>query len=76
MWRQWYHADERVIVEIRGRSWLKTASSDVMDQRTCVVLTFRDAKSCAIRDYTDAHVHEQFLTRHREALPKFRRLDG
>ena len=43
----------------------------MIDQRTCVVLTFRGEKICEMRDYTDAHIYEQFLTRHREALPKF-----
>ncbi len=41
--RTWYDADERVIVEIRERSWLRSAPDDVMDQRTCVVIRFRGA---------------------------------
>jgi len=76
VWRNWYAAEQRVIVEIRERSWLKPAPSDVMDQRTCVVLTFRGEKICEMRDYTDSHIYEQFLRRHREALPKFWRMDG
>ena len=24
VWREWYEADERIIVEIRERSWLKS----------------------------------------------------
>ncbi len=35
--RDWYDADDRVIVEIRERSWLKSDPKDIMDQRTCVV---------------------------------------
>jgi ketosteroid isomerase-like protein len=70
VWRDWYEADERVIVEIRERSWLKSAPADVMDQRTCVVIRFRGDKICELRDYTDAHVYEEFRRRHPE-LPKF-----
>jgi ketosteroid isomerase-like protein len=72
VWREWYAADERVIVEIRERSWLKSAPDDVMDQRTCVVLRFRDDKICELRDYTDSHVYEEFRRRHTAELPKFR----
>jgi ketosteroid isomerase-like protein len=74
VWRDWYEADERVIVEIRERSWLKTAPHDVMDQRTCVVIRFRGDRICEMRDYTDAQAYEAFLTRHRAELPKFRNL--
>jgi len=69
--RSWYDADERVIVEIRERSWLKSAPGDVMDQRTCVVIRFRGEKICELRDYTDSHTYEEFLKRHRAELPKF-----
>ena len=69
--RSWYDADDRVIVEIHERSWLKSAPQDVMDQRTCVVLRFRGDRICEMRDYTDAHVYEEFLKRHRAELPKF-----
>ena len=72
VWRDWYDADERVIVEIRERSWLKSAPDDVMDQRTCVVIRFRGDRICEMRDYTDSHLYEWFLTRHRAELPKFR----
>jgi ketosteroid isomerase-like protein len=72
VWREWYEADERVIVEIRERSWLKTAPQDVMDQRTCVVIRFRGDQICELRDYTDAHIYEEFLKRHRKQLPKFK----
>lgn len=71
VWRDWYEADERVIVEIRERSWLKSAPDDVMDQRTCVVIRFRGERICEMRDYTDANIYEQFLARHRAELPKF-----
>lgn len=73
VWRQWYEAEDRVIVEIRERSWLKSAPTDVMDQRTCVVIKFRDDKICELRDYTDSHIYEEFLERHRPELPKFRK---
>ena len=72
VWREWYEAEDRVIVEIRERSWLKSAPQDVMDQRTCVVIKFREDRICELRDYTDSHVYEQFLERHRSELPKFR----
>ena len=72
VWRNWYDADERVIVEIRERSWLKTAPKDVMDQRTCVVIRFRGDKICELRDYTDSHVYEEFAQRHKQDLPKFK----
>lgn len=71
VWREWYDADDRVIVEIREKSWLKSAPKDVMDQRTCVVIKFRGNKICELRDYTDAYIYEEFLKRHRAELPKF-----
>jgi ketosteroid isomerase-like protein len=70
VWRDWYTADERVIVEIRDRSWLRSAPEDVIDQRTCVVIRFRGERICEMRDYSDAHVYEAFRLRHPE-LPKF-----
>ncbi|MEP7001473.1 MAG: nuclear transport factor 2 family protein [bacterium] len=70
VWREWYEADDRVIVEIRERSWLTHAPDDVMDARTCVVITFRGEKISDMRDYTDAWIYEAFKTRHPE-LPKF-----
>jgi len=73
VWREWYEADDRVIVEIRERSSLKTAPTDVMDQRTCVVIKFREDRICELREYTDSHIYEEFLARHRSELPKFRR---
>jgi len=71
LWRDWYEADERVIVEIRERSWLESAPDDAMDQRTCVVIRFRGDRICEMRDYTDASLYEAFLARHRAELPKF-----
>lgn len=72
VWRDWYEADERVIVEIRERSWLKSAPDDVMDQRTCVIIKFTGDRISDMRDYTDSHIYEEFLLRHRNALPKFK----
>ena len=72
VWRDWYDAEDRVIVEIRERSWLKSAPQDVMDQRTCVVIRFRGDQICEMRDYTDTHAYEEFVQRHRQDLPKFR----
>lgn len=72
VWRDWYTADERVIVEIRERSWLRSAPQDVIDQRTCVVIRFRGDRICEMRDYSDAHLYEAFRRRHPE-LPKFAR---
>jgi len=72
VWRDWYDADQRVIVEIRERSWLKSAPQDVMDQRTCVVIQFRGEQISEMRDYTDSHLYEEFLRRHRQELPKFK----
>jgi ketosteroid isomerase-like protein len=69
--RSWYDADDRVIVEIRERSWLKSSPDDVMDQRTCVVLRFRGDRISELRDYTDSRVYEAFLDRHQAELPKF-----
>ena len=71
LWRDWYDADDRVIVEIRERSWLKSAPHDIMDQRTCCVIRFRGDRISEIRDYTDSHIYEAFLKRHRAELPKF-----
>jgi len=73
VWRNWYDADERVMVEIRERSWLKSAPQDVMDQRTCAVLRFRGDKICEMRDYADSHIYEEFAKRHRSELPKVNR---
>jgi ketosteroid isomerase-like protein len=72
VWREWYDADDRVVVEIRERSWLKRSPDDVMDQRTVSILKFRGDTICELRDYTDSHVYEAFRARHPE-LPKFRR---
>jgi len=71
VWRVWYEADERVIVEIREQSWLKTHPEDVMDQRTCVVIRFEGNRIAEMRDYSDSHPYEEFLARHRDELPKF-----
>ena len=71
VWRDWYDADERVIVEIRERSWLKSHPNDVMDQRTCVVIRFRGDQISELRDYTDSHKYELFAGRHRDQLKKF-----
>ncbi|HXJ29251.1 MAG TPA: nuclear transport factor 2 family protein [Gemmatimonadales bacterium] len=71
VWRVWYEAEDRVIVEIREKSWLKSAPMDVMDQRTCVVIKFKEDRICELRDYTDSHTYEEFLKRHRSELPKF-----
>ena len=76
VWRDWYEAEERVIVEIRERSWLKSAPHDVMDQRTCVVIKFREDRIAEMRDYTDSHIYEEFLKRHRDELPKFKQRQG
>ncbi|MEO8621088.1 MAG: nuclear transport factor 2 family protein [bacterium] len=70
VWREWYEADDRVVVEIRERSWLTHAPDDVMDARTCVVIKFRGDKISDMRDYTDAWIYDSFKTRHPE-LPKF-----
>ena len=72
LWRDWYDADERVIVEIRERSWLRSAPADVLDQRTCVVIRFRGDRICEMRDYSDAQLYEEFRRRHPE-LPRFAR---
>ena len=72
VWRDWYDAEQRVIVEIRERSWLKSASEDVLDQRTCVVIRFRGDQISEMRDYADCHIYEEFVKRHRAELPKFR----
>jgi len=71
VWRDWYEADDRVIVEIREQSWLKSDPKDGMDQRTCVVLRFRGTQICEMRDYTDSHIYEEFRNRHGKELPKF-----
>ncbi len=64
--------DDRVVVEIHEKSWLKSDPSDVIDQRTYCVLRFRDGRIAAIEDYTDAHLYEEFAARHRADLPRFR----
>ena len=69
--RSWYAADERVIVEIHERSWLKAFPDDVLEVRTCVVLRFRGDRICSMRDYVDTKPYADFLARHRTHLPKF-----
>jgi len=69
--RTWYDAADRVIVEIRERSWLRSAPDDVLDQRTCVVIRFRDGLIAEMRDYTDTAAYQGFVERHRGELPKF-----
>jgi ketosteroid isomerase-like protein len=71
--REWSAAgDDRVVVEIHEKSWLKSDPSDVIDQRTYCVLRFRDGRIASIEDYADAHLYEEFAKRHRAELPKFR----
>jgi ketosteroid isomerase-like protein len=72
VWREWIEAEDRVIVEIRERSWLRHAPESVLDQRTCVVIRFRGDLICEMRDYTDTALSEAFRARHPE-LPKFKR---
>jgi len=72
VWRDWHDAVDRVIVEIRQRSWLNSAPHDIMDQRTCCVIRFRGDQIAEMRDYTDSHIYQEFLKRHRAELPKFR----
>lgn len=69
--RTWYEADERVIVEIHERSWLRSHPGDALNVRTCVVIRFRGDRICSMRDYTDAQAYARFLARHRAELPKF-----
>lgn len=70
--RAWYDGGEdRVIVEIRERSWLRGDPGDVLDQRTCVVIRFAGERIAEMRDYTDTAAYERFLARHRQELPKF-----
>ena len=81
VWREWYEGDEpfqgsRVIVEIRERSWLKSHPKDVMDQRTCVIIKFTGDQISDMRDYTDSHIYEEFVRRHRAELPKFKQQRG
>lgn len=72
--REWSApGDDRVVVEIHEKSWLKSDPTDVMDQHTYCVLRFRGDLIAAIEDYTDAEVYERFVERHRSHLPKFRR---
>jgi ketosteroid isomerase-like protein len=71
IWREWYDAGDRVLVEIRERSWLEHAPDDVIDQRTCAVIRFRGDLICDMRDYSDAALYEAFRARHPE-LPRFR----
>lgn len=70
--RTWYDAEDRVIVEIREKSWLKSAPADVMDARTCVVIRFEGSRIAEMRDYTDAWLYAEFLAKHRSELPKYR----
>jgi len=72
VWREWYEAEDRVIVEIRERSWLTSDPNDLMDQRTCVVIRVRGNRIGEMPDSTDSHTYEEFLTRHRSELPKFK----
>ena len=72
VWRTWYEADDRVIVEIREKSWITSAPNDVMDARTCVVLRFEGGRIAEMRDYTDAYLYVEFAARHRAELAKFR----
>jgi ketosteroid isomerase-like protein len=72
VWRDWYEAEDRVIVEIRERWWLKSHTQDVMDQRTCVIIRFRGDKIVEMRDHTDSHIYEEFVKRHRSELTKFK----
>jgi ketosteroid isomerase-like protein len=43
-----------------------------MDQRTCVIIKFTGDRISDMRDYTDSHIYEEFLKRHKSDLPKFK----
>src|SRR3989442_12249579 len=68
--RDWYDADDRVMVEIRERSWLKSDSKDVMDQRTCVVIRFRGDRIGEMRDQPTRHSYKRFPKPPRKAPRK------
>ena len=70
--RTWLDADERVIVEIRERSWLRTAPDDVMDQRTCVVLRFQDDRICSLVPARSLGIMNELPARSGSTRSKFR----
>lgn len=73
--REWYEdeAHGKVFVEIHERSWLPDHPEDVLEVRTCSVLTIKDEQIVSIIDYTDSEAYAAFKSRHEAEIPKFAR---
>lgn len=64
-------AGGKAIAEIHEKSWLPEDPEDVLEIRTCSVVTVKDGKILSLIDYTDSGRYTAFLQRHRASLPKF-----
>jgi len=71
--RQWYEdaGHGKVFVEIHEKSWLPDYPDDILEVRTCSVMTIAGDQIVSIVDYTDSEAYATFLARHREHIPKF-----
>ena len=71
--RSWHEAPAtgKVFVEIHEKSWLADYPDDILEVKTCSVLTIAGDQIVSIIDYTDSEAYAGFLQRHREHIPKF-----
>ena len=71
--RNWYEdpANGKVFVEIHEKSWLAAHPNDVLNIRTCSVLTVVGDQITSIIDYTDSQAYIEFKQRHANHIPKF-----
>ena len=71
--RSWHEdrSSSKVFVEIHERSWLPDFPDDILEVRTCSVITIVGDVIVSIIDYTDSQAYADFLALHREHIPKF-----
>ena len=71
--RHWYEdeAHGKVFVEIHERSWLPAHPDDILEVRTCSVMTIAAGQIISLIDYTDSQAYAEFKARHESEIPKF-----
>ncbi len=71
--RDWYEdpSSGKVFVEIHEKSWLADYPEDILQVRTCSVLTISGDQIISIIDYTDSEAYAEFKARHEKDIPKF-----
>lgn len=71
--REWYEdpTNGKVFVEIHEKSWLADYPEDILQVRTCSVLTFSGDQIISIIDYTDSEAYAEFKLLHEKDIRKF-----